>query len=546
MNNTGFWKRTWGISSLALAMALFLGIAFVMTFPQVSMGSAVDVTPAPCADQYEPDDLPAEAHEIASDGTPQTHTLDHGASGGEPADRDWVSFTVQAGEALSITTFNLAGSADTVIYLYDDRVLTDTNAPLLAANDDCGNEIGPSCIYSDSVARTGTYFLLVKDIFGCGGCDFSYDVSVLARNLSTSTPAATPTVTVTLVPTATATLSPTATPTPAVVPTATPVFVAFYVPLVLSEPSLPTPTPTPNSCLPRIQWVVHVGAHPKGIAVEGETAYVGMFDASALAVVDLAAGALTDTVSGSGLGSNGVAVSADRVFMAHRNSASVSIFTRSPVRWVGSLPVGLLPFGVAAYGNRVYVANFGSDTVSVIDADSLALIRDAPLPSGAKPSLVAAGDGKAYVTAIGISSVVKLDSGGNVVATWDVGQGPFGIAYDGLHNLVYVGLKYAKEVAILDGDSGAVLQTLHLSFHPYALAVDPGQGHLYVLSAEENALYVFRPGTDGETPWTVIPLPAMGPDYGGDGIAVQNHQIFVTTYESGDLVVVDDSRCLPR
>ncbi len=544
MNNTGFWKRTWGMSSLALAMALFLGIAFVTIFPQVSMGSAVDVTPTPCADQYEPDDLPAEAHEIATDGMPQTHTLDHGASGGEPADRDWVSFTVQAGEVLSITTFNLADSVDTVIYLYDDRVLTDANAPLLAANDDCGDEIGPSCIYSDSVARTGTYFLLVKDIFGYGGCDFSYDVSVLARSLPTSTPAATPTATVT--PTATATLSPTATQTPAVAPTATPISVAFYMPLVLSEQPLPTPTPTLIPCLPRIQQVVHVGAHPKGVAVDGETAYVGMSDASALAVADLAGGALTDTVSGSGLGSNGVAVSANRIFMAHRNSASVSIFSGSPVKWAGSLPVGLLPFGVAACGNRVYVANFGSDTVSTIDADGLALVRDASLPSGARPSLVAAGDGKAYVTAIGISSVVELDSDGNVVATWVVGQGPFGIAYDSLHNLVYVGLKYAEEVVILDGDSGVVLQTLHLSFHPYALAVDPGQGHLYVLSAEENALYVFRPGTDGETPWTVIPLPAVGPDYGGDGITVQDHRIFVTTYESGDLVVVDDSRCLPR
>jgi YVTN family beta-propeller protein len=261
--------------------------------------------------------------------------------------------------------------------------------------------------------------------------------------------------------------------------------------------------------------------------------------------VDLNTWTVTATVAGSGLGSNGVTIAGDRVFMAHRNSASVSVFDTHPLTWTGSLPVGLLPFGLDTGGNRVYVADFGSDTVTAIDANTLTTVNEALLPSGARPSMIAAGTDRAYVTTVGDSSVVKLDASGDVTATWHVGGGPFGIDYDETQNVVYAGLRYGKEILLLDGDDGSVLQTLHLSFRPYALAIDPGADRLYVIAAEEDALYVFRPATDGETPWAIVPLPAVGSDYGGEGIAVSGNRVFVTTYQSGDLVIVNDPHCTP-
>ncbi len=553
MRGTGFLEK-FGVT-IWMFLVLLFGVFLVLSFPQTSMGTPLDSSPTPCTDQYEPDDDPAMANPIATDGTAQHHNLDHAASGGQPADRDWISFTLQAGTSLWITTSNLGGGADTVIFLYDSRILTDSNAPLLDANDDCGQALGPSCIYSSSVALAGTYYLMIKDIFGNGGCDYTYDVAVLTQSESTPTPTPTSTATITPTetvtptntPTPTETITPTATVTPTntPTPTATPVVLAFYMPMVLSEPLLPTPTPTTNPCLPQVEQVVHVGDHPKGVAVDGGTVYVGLFDTSSLAAVDTNTWAVTATVPGSGIGSNGVAVAGNRVFMAHRESASVSIFDTHPLTWTGSLPVGLLPFGVGAGDDRVYVANFGSDTVTVIDSDALAPVGEVVLPSGALPSMIAAGPDRAYVTAVGNSSVVKLDSSGTVTETWHVGGGPFGIDYDATHNVVYVGLRYGKEILLLDGDTGDVIQTLHLSFQPYALAADPNADRLYVVGAMEDALYVFRPNVDGETPWAVVPLPAVGSDHGGEGIALSGNRIFVTTYQSGDLVVVDDPHCTP-
>jgi YVTN family beta-propeller protein len=64
---------------------------------------------------------------------------------------------------------------------------------------------------------------------------------------------------------------------------------------------------------------------------------------------------------------------------------SVMVFTGDTHQLVATVPVGTFPYGVAvdASGAWVYVANSGSDTVSVIDASSNTIV--ATIPVGARP-----------------------------------------------------------------------------------------------------------------------------------------------------------------
>ena len=76
-------------------------------------------------DAFEDDDAPGRATPIATDGTPQRHTLS------AAADVDYVSFTASAGTTYTLETFALANGADTFL-----EVLDTDGATVLDSNDD--------------------------------------------------------------------------------------------------------------------------------------------------------------------------------------------------------------------------------------------------------------------------------------------------------------------------------------------------------------------------------------------------------------------------
>lgn len=70
-----------------------------------------------------------------------------------------------------------------------------------------------------------------------------------------------------------------------------------------------------------------------------------------------------------GVGPVGVAVAPDggHVYVANFGSNAVSVIDTATHTVVTTIPVGVGPFGVAVTARNVYVANSGSNTVSVID-----------------------------------------------------------------------------------------------------------------------------------------------------------------------------------
>jgi YVTN family beta-propeller protein len=83
----------------------------------------------------------------------------------------------------------------------------------------------------------------------------------------------------------------------------------------------------------------------------------------------------------------GIAVSSDsaRLYVANRGSDTVSVIDIATDTVVATIPVGAAPAGISAHpdGRRVYVANSGGDTVSVVDVLSGAVVRT--IPVGAQP-----------------------------------------------------------------------------------------------------------------------------------------------------------------
>ncbi|MDE3089206.1 MAG: YncE family protein [Chloroflexota bacterium] len=322
--------------------------------------------------------------------------------------------------------------------------------------------------------------------------------------------------------------------------------------VVCVEPLNPQPPPTgpstvflpmarydPSACTPlTLAATIPVGTHPKGVAADPATnrVFVGLFDDSSVAVVNAATNQKIAAWSTNSTGhSNGVGVTAGELFVAMRDAAIVSILDGGTGAFVVSQSVGTLPYGVGASGGTVWVANFGSDSVSAINAATNVVTTTS---TGNSPALVAAAGSRAFVSLWG-GGVAQVASDGTLLSTFSAtGAGSFGVTFNAASNRLYVSNRTSAQIFVLDGTSGSVVNSVTLAQIPYALAFSPSTNHLFAVLADSNLLDV-RDGTTLDR-IAVIALDAQGAQ-GGDGIAVMNGRVYVANNAAGTLSVIRDS-----
>ena len=212
--------------------------------------------------------------------------------------------------------------------------------------------------------------------------------------------------------------------------------------------------------------------------------------------LSVAADALTDVVyaanSGSFITSPGtVSVIDGHQYLGGRPSLGQVVTT---------IDVGRYPVSVAVdpVTDIVYVANGGSDSVSVIDGTTnkvtatIALSTE-PEGIGVVPSTdmiyVALPDGQSAGTVAVINGHTNA-----VVGSITVGQGPWGVGVNTASGTVYVGnqggdgasTNYAGTVSVIRGTS--VVATVTVDNTPFDIGVNPRTGMAYVATMDEAAL----------------------------------------------------------
>ena len=104
----------------------------------------------------------------------------------------------------------------------------------------------------------------------------------------------------------------------------------------------------------------------------------------------------------------------------------------------------------------IYVANTGSNTVSVIDGKTNNVTSDISKAIGKNPREIDVNPktDKIYVANTGSNTVSVIDGKtNNVVKTVLVGKSPFSIAVDENTNNVYVANKDSNTISVIDGNS---------------------------------------------------------------------------------------------
>jgi YVTN family beta-propeller protein len=208
---------------------------------------------------------------------------------------------------------------------------------------------------------------------------------------------------------------------------------------------------------------------------------------------------------------------------------------------VGRIAVGKSPSGdvFASSNGCIYVANYNSDNVSVINGSSDEVVANIAVGNGPSGGLaVDPVNGEVYVTNLGGTVSAIRDSTNRVVASITVPQ-PGLAAVDTATDAVFVSEETMTDVAIINGSTNKVVRTLDVGGIPSGIAYDPSNGYLYVANSGDDNLTVINGSTEktvgsiglGGNPSLVAPNSVLYDNTTGD--------LYVLQWAANDVIVID-------
>jgi YVTN family beta-propeller protein len=298
---------------------------------------------------------------------------------------------------------------------------------------------------------------------------------------------------------------------------------------------------------------VAVGTAPAGMALNPTTGllYVANAGDGAMSVVSTGTNTVVATVSfipTVSLGGSpapvgvGVDVSSNLVFVAESGAKQIAIIDGATNLIRGTVPADPGPWGVAVNQrtNTVYVTTLAG-SVTVLDGTSGALrtvVRDVRL---ARPLGLAVNEAtnQVFIASRDSNSVAVLDGETNaVVAAMPAGSMPAAVAFDPTTGAIYVANAGANTLTVFNPPQNALVATRTTGNGPVAVAVDPTNGTVYAAAADGTVTELDSVGNTVAT----VSDPALT---GVQGIVVGPNAVYVTAGAGSAVVVLPLARPVP-
>lgn len=267
-----------------------------------------------------------------------------------------------------------------------------------------------------------------------------------------------------------------------------------------------------------------------------------------LAVVPVGVVATRDMGTGAGALIVPVGASPDRVavdtragraFVANYGDNSLSVIDARSGAVLRTVPVGSSPADVVVNDRtgRAFVANNQDNTVNVLDAATGVVLRTVQL---VMVGAAAVDEGTGHIFVAGgcggmPGTVAMLDArSGTVLHTLDVGSIPQQVTVDGRTRRAFVTDPVAGIVTMLDTATGRVVRTVAMGGSPMGVAVDERTGRAFVTNSGANTVSVLdaRSGT-------VLRTVAVGVAPSTLAVDVHTGRVFVLNARSGTVSVLD-------
>jgi len=147
-----------------------------------------------------------------------------------------------------------------------------------------------------------------------------------------------------------------------------------------------------------------------------------------------------------------------------------------------------------------YVANAGSNSVSVINPTTNTVVATVTVGHNPVHVAVTPNGANAYVSNAGANTVSVINTATNsVVATVQVGFNPVHAAVTPNGSSVYVTNVRSNSVSVISTATNAVLATVSVGANPVHVAITPDGGHAYVTNAGSNNVSVIDTATNTVT-----------------------------------------------
>jgi len=209
---------------------------------------------------------------------------------------------------------------------------------------------------------------------------------------------------------------------------------------------------------------------------------------------------------------------------------------------VATISVGSWPEGIAVdtQRNRIYVANWQGDSISVISGADNSVVATIPLAGGSKPIAVAANPitDLIYAADYGSNRVSVIDGTNNsVTATITVGGTPAGIAVNPSTNRIYVANNLDGTVSVINGATNSIVDTIDvggIGSGPNCIAVNPTTNRIYVTKWGASNVSVI----DGAAN-TLVTSVSMGANLWGVAVNPNTNRVYVASSGTNQVLVMD-------
>jgi len=172
------------------------------------------------------------------------------------------------------------------------------------------------------------------------------------------------------------------------------------------------------------------------------------------------------------------------VYVANYATNNVSVINPVTNTVSTTIAVGANPFGLACDGATLYVANYGGNSVSVIDTSTKSVVGS-PIAVQAGPTGVAVSGSRLFVSNQTSNSVSVVDTNTRMVigSPISVAQNPYGVAAS--NGKVYVAHNSATTATVIDA---ANLATQSIALGHQSQYVSVANGIVYFTSHDSNEL----------------------------------------------------------
>jgi uncharacterized repeat protein (TIGR01451 family) len=226
-----------------------------------------------------------------------------------------------------------------------------------------------------------------------------------------------------------------------------------------------------------------------------------------------------------------------RAYAVNLNANNIAVIDTATSGVVGNITVNTpVRVKVGADGTRLYVTT-GSNSVSVFDTQTLALVTDVAVGDSPDGLAVAPNGKRVYVANRNSDSVSVLDTGSNtVIATVNVGSFPVEVALSPNGKRLYVANFFDSSVSVIDTAINTVVTTVDVGLGPQGIALTPDGARAYVSNFDNDTVSVIDTGTNTVTATIVVAGSPNGVVASPDG-----NFVYVTAYNASNVRVIDTS-----